>query len=115
MSAKFSNKTKIAIMQMRVNPETAALTQKEIAEKLNLCAETVSRVENDENFWDDVFKEVRRMGRKHEAKIWQAFIRNCERGSIQHIKLYLEIMGIYNPRGGNIDVNITAPVIVDDI
>jgi hypothetical protein len=96
MARKFALETVKAIQAFRTNPATARMQVNEIAEKLDLHPSTVSTIENQKNYWEEVFAEVRRTNRKREAVIWDAFIRQCEKGSLQHILIYFEMMGYYS-------------------
>ena len=88
----------IKLTEVRTNPVTAGITQKEASAIVGCCENTVYNLEKKKSFWEEVRLINRERVKKEGVGIWKAMIDRALKGSFNHQKLYFELLGDYAQR-----------------
>lgn len=83
----------------------------ELARSIGMSPEDVQAMVDDPDFRAEVNRELDRRRAEARAAVWRALIREAIRGSFQHIKLYLELVGDLKTRPESPDFS-GSPVII---
>lgn len=100
-------------MAIRTTLETSDLSQREVADITGIHPKQIQRIEDEDEFWNEVYSLNTKKLKKHDKAMWHSLLKQGKKGNVFAINTYLKATGQLIERtktetehSGGVDVNV---------